>query len=64
MSNENNSGESRVDGSKAKFYKIECPFDLDMVFSMQYDVRGLKGVLEFILEHLGQYKENFDKHQQ
>jgi hypothetical protein len=35
-----------------------------MVFSMQYDVRGLKGVLEFILEHLGQYKENFDKHQQ
>jgi hypothetical protein len=28
-----------------------------MIFSMQYDTRGLKGVLEFILENLGLQKE-------
>ena len=49
-------GKSEAPG-KARFYKIECPFDLELIFSMQYDTRGLKGVLEFILENLGQQKE-------
>ena len=35
------------------YHRIECPFDLNAVFSLQYDVKGLKSVLEFILEHLG-----------
>jgi hypothetical protein len=38
-------------------YKIECPFDLEKIFSLQYDTRGLKSVLEFILENLGYMKE-------
>jgi len=42
---------------KAHFVKFECPFDLDKIFSLQYDTRGLKGVLEFILENLGYMKE-------
>ena len=40
------------------FKKIECPFDLDAVFSMQYSVQGLKSVLEFILEHIGSFDES------
>ena len=40
------------------FKKIECPFDLDAVFSMQYSVAGLKSVLEFIMEHLGTLDES------
>lgn len=39
------------------FKKLECPFDLDAVFSMQYSVQGLKSVLEFILEHIGDLDE-------
>ena len=39
--------------SKVKFTKINCPFDLDAIFTLNYNTDGLKGVLEFILEHLG-----------
>lgn len=35
------------------YHSIECPFDLDAVFTLQYDMQGLKSVLEFILENLG-----------
>ena len=41
--------------SKAKFTKIECPFDLEAIFTLTYNTDGLKGVLEFILEHLGKF---------
>lgn len=44
------------------FKKIECPFDLDQVFSMQYSVQGLKSVLEFILENLGTLDETLGGH--
>ena len=33
--------------------KLECPFDLETVFTLQYSTEGLKGVLEWIIEHLG-----------
>jgi hypothetical protein len=42
---------------KVKYLKFECPFDLDTIFSLQYDTRGLKGVLEFILENMGGLRE-------
>ena len=33
--------------------KLECPFDLETVFTLQYSTEGLKGVLEWIIENLG-----------
>ena len=39
------------------YHRIECPFDLDAVFTLQYDTKGLKTVLEFILENLGRLDE-------
>lgn len=36
-----------------KFKKLECPVELDAVFELKYDVSGLKKVLAFILENLG-----------
>ena len=42
---------------KTKFMsKFECPFDLETVFTLQYSTDGLKGVLGWIIEHLGQLK--------
>ena len=42
---------------KTKFMsKFECPFDLENVFTLQYNTEGLKGVLNWIIEHLGQFK--------
>jgi len=34
-------------------FRLECPFDLDSIFTMTYSVENLKGVLEFILDNLG-----------
>jgi hypothetical protein len=42
--------------SSVTFHKLEIPFDLDSIFTLQYNVAGLKSVLEFILEHLGELK--------
>lgn len=47
-----------------KFKKIECPFDLDAVFTLNYSVSGLKSVLEFILEHIGTLDETTADHLQ
>jgi hypothetical protein len=55
MSESNN---DLVGKSKALFRKFECPFDLESIFTMQYNVQGLKSVLEFILEHMGEMKES------
>jgi phenylalanine-4-hydroxylase len=44
--------------SSVTFHKLEVPFDLDSIFTMQYNVSGLKAVLEFILEHLGELKQS------
>lgn len=33
--------------------KLECPFDLETVFTMQYSTEGLKGVLKWIIDNLG-----------
>ena len=50
--------ESNDNGKPAvSFHKLEVPFDLDSIFTMQYNVQGLKSVLEFILEHLGELKQ-------
>jgi len=38
--------------NKVSFKKIVCPFDLDAIFSMQFNATGLKSVLEFIFENL------------
>ena len=53
MSDNNNPAYTNV--SKAKFTRIECPFDLEAIFTLSYNTDGLKGVLEFILEHLGKF---------
>lgn len=31
---------------------LECPFDLEAVFTLQYSTEGLKGVLKWIIDHL------------
>ena len=33
--------------------KLECPFDLETVFTLQYSTDGLKGVLSWIIDNLG-----------
>lgn len=37
---------------------LKCPFDLETVFTMQYSTEGLKGVLEWIIEHLNSLNGN------
>lgn len=37
--------------------KLECPFDLETVFTMQYSTEGLKGVLTWIIDNLGDCKQ-------
>ena len=32
---------------------LECPFDLETVFTLQYSTEGLKGVLKWIIDNLG-----------
>lgn len=49
------------DKPKVSFRKLEVPFDLESIFTLQFDVTGLRAVLEFILEHLGTYKEEFSE---
>ena len=44
--------------SKVKFRKLECPFDLQTIFTVQVDMDNLRGLLEFILAHLGEFKQN------
>ena len=44
--------------------KLECPFDLETVFTMQYSTEGLKGVLTWIIDHLNELNNglgNLDK---
>ena len=57
-SNENNNAHDISAQGKALFRKFECPFDLESIFTMQYNVQGLKSVLEFILEHMGEMKQS------
>ena len=33
---------------------LECPFDLETVFSLQYSTEGLKGCLKWIIDHLSE----------
>jgi len=33
---------------------LECPFDLETVFSLQYSTEGLKGCLKWIIDHLAE----------
>jgi phenylalanine-4-hydroxylase len=44
------------------FKKIECPFDLESIFTLQFNTSGLKSVLEFILEHIGTLNEQTAEH--
>ena len=41
-------GSSQPSNNGVSFRKMEIPFDLDTIFTMQYNVQGLKSVLEFI----------------
>lgn len=43
--------------AKAKFRKISCPYDLQTIFTVSVDTENLKGLLEFILDHLGEQQE-------
>ena len=38
--------------------RLECPFDLETVFTLQYSTEGLKGVLTWIIDNLGEQKAN------
>lgn len=48
--------ESQAHQSSQGRIKLECPFDLETVFTMQYSTEGLKGVLSWIIENLGDLK--------
>jgi len=37
---------------------LECPFDLEAVFTLQYSTDGLKGVLKWIIDHLSECKQS------
>jgi hypothetical protein len=37
---------------KVEFKKVKCPFDLEKVFSVQFNTNGLREVLEYIFEQL------------
>ena len=37
---------------------LECPFDLEAVFTLQYSTDGLKGVLKWIIDHLADCKQS------
>jgi transcription termination factor NusB len=50
--------EAKPEPAKVKFRKLECPFDLQTIFTLQVDTENLKGVLEFILDHLGEHKQS------
>jgi len=39
--------------SRASLTVLECPFDLESVFTLQYSSDGLKGVLQWIIDNLG-----------
>ena len=47
--------------TKVKFSRIECPFDLDAIFQIQFNTSELKKVLEFILQHLGTLDKSTDQ---
>lgn len=47
-------------GSQAKIL-LECPFDLEAVFTLQYSTEGLKGVLKWIIDNLGDVKGDVTK---
>ena len=38
-------------GSRARL-SLECPFDLETVFTLNYSTEGLKGVLQWIIDNL------------
>ena len=38
-------------GSRARL-SLECPFDLETVFTLNYSTEGLKGVLKWIIDNL------------
>ena len=44
---------------KVRITKIECPFDLKAVLEINLNQKGLKSVLEFILDHLGELEAKF-----
>ena len=48
--------------SRVMFKKIECPFDLESIFTLQFNTSGLKSVLEFILEHIGTLDDQTAEH--
>ena len=52
--------EQKPELAKVKFRKLECPFDLQTIFTLQVDTENLRGLLEFILEHLGENKQNLN----
>jgi len=33
--------------------KIECPFDLETIFTLTYETEGLKGVIKWIIDNMG-----------
>ena len=48
--------------SETAKYKVECPFDLEAIFTVSIDTKNLKGIIEFILERLGVHEGHHAKH--
>ena len=45
---------------KVKFYKYDCPYDINAVIDVKIDFENLKGVLEFILQRLQKQDKNMN----
>ena len=40
---------------------LECPFDIETVFTMNYSVDGLKSVLKWVIENLSTCRDDTNK---
>ena len=54
----NSAAELPESAHSASRIKFECPFDLNTVLTITHSTETLKGVLEWIIEHLGNLQNN------
>ena len=47
-----------MSASQPSQISLECPFDLETVFTLQYSTEGLKGVLKWIIDNLAAQKKD------
>ena len=54
MEQEQDKDQPKTDGPRVTFRRLECPFDLEQILQMSYSTSGLKSVLEFVMDHVGE----------